>query len=85
MHRIRERVSSSSVICAVVVCILANICTSRAYDVFIMTCTLYNLGHRYRINSTGDVYYDEEPKSKYGVTADSQKAYGELQDVCSLV
>jgi len=53
--------------------------------VLTMTCTLYDIGHRYRINSTGDVYYDEEPESKYAVTAVSQQAYGESLDVSSIV
>ena len=41
----------------------------------------YITGHRYKINSTCDVYFDEEPKGKYAVAADGQQAYGELQDV----
>jgi len=55
----------------------------RAYNVFIMTCTLYDLGHRYRINSTDDVYYNEE--SNCAVTANSQQVHGESLEVRSLV
>ena len=55
--------------------------THIVYMLFVMTYAFCDLGHRYRINSTGDMYYDEEPKGKYTVTTDNQQAYGEPQDV----
>ncbi|XP_065909225.1 cell adhesion molecule DSCAM-like isoform X2 [Dysidea avara] len=65
-----------------VVCSLTLIIAITTIVIVVLCCVeSQKKRHRYRINSTGDMYYDEEPKGKYTVTTDNQQAYGEPQDV----